>query len=48
MDTLSVSPSHTADHGFASQPCKTKDHHKNGTNCNVLGNVLGLKFGSAA
>ena len=30
---VSVSASHTVGRGFASQPCHTKDNHKNGTNC---------------
>ena len=29
----SMSASHTVCRGFASQPGRTKDHHKNGTNC---------------
>ena len=30
---VSVSASHTVGREFASWPCHTKDHHKNGTNC---------------
>ena len=30
---VSMSTSHMLGHGFASRPCHTKDHHKNGTNC---------------
>ena len=45
---ISVSASQTVGRGFVSRPGHTKDHHKNGTNCLMARNALGLKFGSAA